>query len=333
MLLATEAPREKLRDPVVGARPLFDGSCQIDEMAGDMSADNRVSVLIVNFNAGNDLSCGVQAALLQADEVVVVDNASSDDSLEQVAHLAQTEKRLSVIANPQNLGFARACNIAAGAARGDILLFLNPDCVLAPGALVEMRKALLQDAAAGMVGGLLLNTDGSEQAGGRRLVPTPWRTFVRAFGLARLEKRYPRLFQGYDQHREPLPQGPAEVEAISGACMMVRREALREVGLLDEGYFMHCEDLDWCMRFRQKGWRILFVPTARVTHVKGVCSKARPMFVEWHKHRGMVRFYRKFFRHQYPGVLMWAVVLAVWLRFAAVSGAHMVRKWLRVLPA
>ena len=109
-----------------------------------------------------------------------------------------------------------------------------------------------------------------------------------------------------------------------------------DVGPLDDGYFMHCEDLDWCMRFRQKGRQILFVPTAKVVHFLGVCSKSRPIFVEWHKHKGMMRFYRKFFRHQYPGILMWLVGLGVWLRFGLIatyySGRHVAR-WLGLLRA
>ena len=94
-----------------------------------------------------------------------------------------------------------------------------------------------------------------------------------------------------------------EVEAISGACMLVRRAALDDVGGLDEGYFLHCEDLDWCHRFRQAGWRVLFVPGVRVVHDKGVSSRARPVFVQWHLHRGMVRYYRKFLRDEYPSPL------------------------------
>ena len=100
--------------------------------------------------------------------------------------------------------------------------------------------------------------------------------------------------------------------------MLVKRTAVEDVGLWDEAYFLHCEDLDWCMRFRQKNWKILFVPAARITHALGISSKSRPIFVSWHKHRGMIRFYRKFFRHQYPSILMGLVMLGVWLRFALV---------------
>jgi hypothetical protein len=109
------------------------------------------------------------------------------------------------------------------------------------------------------------------------------------------------------------------VEAISGAFMFVRREALEQVGPLDEGYFLHCEDLDWCMRFQQAGWQVLFVPDVEVTHYKGHSSKHQPIKILWHMHRGMVRFYRKFFRARYPLPLMWLVVAGVWVRFSGLA--------------
>lgn len=283
-----------------------------------LRTQNRVSVIIVNYNAGPYLSRCLISCHAQATEIILVDNASCDDSLEQAIQAIPSDIPLKVIRNHNNLGFARACNQGAAVAEGDSLLFLNPDSELVPEAVSSLLHAANSHPSVGMVGGLLLNADGSEQAGGRRSVPTPWRTFVRAFGLANLAQRYPRLFSDYLLHLTPLPGAAVEVEAISGACMLVPRHALERVGGMDEGYFLHCEDLDWCMRFRAAGFRILFEPGARVTHHKGRCSVGRPFFVEWHKHRGMVRFYRKFFRYQYPGVLMGLVVLGVWLRFCAV---------------
>jgi GT2 family glycosyltransferase len=185
--------------------------------------------------------------------------------------------------------------------------------------------ALESEPKAGMAGGLLLDEDGREQAGGRRAVPTPWRSLVRAFHLSRFADRWPRLFADFNLHKRPLPDCSQEVEAISGASTMVRRHAMLDVGPWDESYFLHCEDLDLCMRYRQKDWSILFVPAARIVHRRGACSRSRPVFVEWHKHRGMMRFYRKFFRHQYPGALMWLVTVGVWMRFGAVA----VYSWLR----
>lgn len=276
-------------------------------------------VVIVNYNAGRLLAHCVQSVLAeQVRNVFVVDNASCDDSL---AHLAAviSDVRVTLIRNNQNLGFATACNVGARACSASTVLFLNPDSVLVQGSLGHMMDVLFSDPSIGMVGGVLCNPDGSEQPGGRRVFPTPRRAFMRAFGLSRLGQWLPFMFSDFLLHKEPLPLAPIPVEAISGACMLVKREALQDVGLWDEGYFLHCEDLDWCMRFHHKNWRVVFTPHAKVIHVWGACSRSRPFFVEWHKHRGMLRFYNKFFKDQYPGSLWWLVVLGVWLRFCLVS--------------
>lgn len=276
-----------------------------------------ISTIIVNYNAGNLLR-GCVDSLLNCSleiEIIVVDNASTDGSLNALVNLPN----IKIIKNPTNLGFATACNLGAAAASAPFLLFLNPDCSFKQGTLVTLMDALRADEQVGMAGGLLINPDGSEQPGGRRAVPTPWRSFVRAFGLTYFSDRWPKLFFDFHLHEQPLPDHSIEVEAISGACMLVKREAIDNVGLWDEGYFLHCEDLDWCMRFRQKDWKILFVPNAKVTHERGACSQSRPVFVEWHKHKGMMRFYYKFFNRQYPGGLMVLVEIGVWMRFAVVA--------------
>lgn len=276
----------------------------------------EITIIIVNYNAGDLLRHCIDSLMKGTSEtdIVVVDNASTDGSLERLEDLPD----LQVIRNSTNTGFAAACNQELSRVSTEYVLFLNPDCFCAPDAVGKLLKSLKSDDSVGMVGGLLVNPDGTEQGGGRRAVPTPWRSFVRAFGLSRFADRWPKLFFDFHLHQQPLPKNPIEVEAISGACMMVKRTAIDDVGAWDEGYFLHCEDLDWCMRFRKKDWKILFVPDARITHALGACSRSRPFFVAWHKHLGMVRFYRKFFRHQYPGVLMWLVMFGVWLRFAAI---------------
>jgi GT2 family glycosyltransferase len=165
-----------------------------------------------------------------------------------------------------------------------------------------------------MAGCLLCNPDGSEQRGGRRRLPTLSTAFERVLKFNRL---FPGRQSGFDLAGTPLPAEPVEVEAISGAFMFVRKAGLDAVGAMDEGYFLHCEDLDWCMRFKLAGWKILFVPDVRVTHAQGSSSRNTPVAVEYHKHRGMLRYYRKFHRSTYPLVLFWLVTLAVWSRFAA----------------
>ncbi|MFZ5564702.1 MAG: glycosyltransferase family 2 protein, partial [Thermodesulfobacteriota bacterium] len=142
--------------------------------------------------------------------------------------------------------------------------------------------------------------------------------FVRLTGLYRLKALSPAVFPDFLLYKEAVPDKEIEVEAVSGACMMVPRRTINEVGGFDEDYFLHVEDLDWCMRIRQKGWKILFVPGARVVHFKGVCSNGRPVFVEWHKHLGFARFYRKLFAHRYYGILMPMVMAGVWFHFLLV---------------
>lgn len=300
----------------VASLPRYSGNLAI------RSTSDTVSLIIVNYNASECIVGCVLSALNQVDEVIVVDNASSDDSLAKLERAFSRDRRLKIVRNRENLGFAAACNIGAQASVGSHLFFLNPDCVLTADSVKRLLRVLHDDLDVGMVGGLLVNPDGTEQAGGRRAVPTPWRSFVRASGLSRFADRWPRLFFDFHLHKQPLPSHPIEVEAISGACVLVRRAAMQDVGHWDEGYFLHCEDLDISMTLRGKGWKIMFVPDARIVHDKGACSRARPIFVEWHKHRGMMRFYRKFFQHQYPGPLMWLVALGIWLRFGVVASYH-----------
>lgn len=280
-----------------------------------------IDAIIVNYNAGALIKACVSSLRTcpNVSKIIIVDNASIDNSLVEVEGLSN----VFIIQNDRNMGFATACNLGMSQSSANYLLFINPDCSFSSGTLQYILNVLISGDMIGMAGGLLSNQDGSEQAGSRRAIPTPWRSFVRAFGLNRLETRWPRLFFDFFLHQQPLPNQPIEVEAISGACMLVKREAIDDVGLWDEEYFLHCEDLDLCMRFRQKGWKIFFVPDAKITHIAGSCSKSRPIFVEWHKHKGMLRFYRKFFRHQYPGVLMWLVVLGVGFRFILVAGYHL----------
>lgn len=284
----------------------------------------RVSVVIVNYNAGELLPRCV-AAVFDAGqdlEVIVVDNASTDNSLELLVATFPEQKSLHIKPNRSNLGFARASNIGTETASGKYLLYLNPDTRVEPNSIALLVDALDNNEDSGMVGGLIMNPDGSEQRGCRRSIPTPWRAFVGTFIFFNFNKLAPGLFSDFIAHQGPLPDRPAEVEAISGACMMLRREAIATVGLLDEEYFLHCEDLDWCMRFRQKGWKILFVPDARLTHFQGTCSHSKPVFVEWQKHKGMVRFYRKFFRRRYPALMMGLIIVGVWARFSMILCHH-----------
>lgn len=279
-------------------------------------------VVIVNYNAGDHLLACIGLALAEgAASVIVVDNASEDSSMDRLVSAYGDHPAVRAIFNESNLGFATACNIGFDAGQQPLVLFLNPDAFLLSGSLGRMADVLLSSKTAGMAGGYLSYPDGTEQPGGRRVIPTPWRGLLRTSGLSRLEGRWPRLFASGQLHLAPLPKQPVEVEAISGACMLIKRPLLNEVGLWDEAYFLHCEDLDLAVRFRQRGWKILFIPDAPVVHLHGACSANRRLFVEWHKHRGMLRFYRKFFS-QYPASLRGLINMGIGVRFIMVAGRY-----------
>ena len=291
------------------------------------SRNRLVSIIIVNYNAGLILHEAVTAALSSSIpvEVLISDNGSTDDSLNTVYKAFGKDQRVHIISNGSNLGFSRANNIALKQAKGQYILLLNPDCIIKPDTLAQLSDLLDSNPDTGMVGCLIRNPDGSEQAGCRRALPTPWRAFVRVLHLNKLFPRLPR-FQTFLMHQEQLPIEPEFVEAISGAFMLVRRYAIDEVGFLDEAYFMHCEDIDWCLRFQQARWKILFVPNVEVLHYKGACSKDQPIRVLYHMHRGMIRFYRKFFRKQYPLPLMAIVTGAVWARLTLLASTELITR-------
>ncbi len=298
-----EAPLNFRREPraAAGIRPL-------------------VSVLLVNFNGGALLCESVRSVLASniPVEVLLSDNGSTDGSLQLLYHLFGRDPRVHVIENGANYGFARANNISLPNAVGEYVLFLNSDCIIQPDTLQRMYQVMEAYPDVGMGGCLIRNPDGSEQAGCRRAVPTPWRASMRVLHMNQVFPNDPQ-FHSFVLTNEPLPVHPVSIEAISGAFMFVRRAALEQVGPLDEGYFLHCEDLDWCMRFRQAGWKIMFVPDVAVIHFKGQSSKARPIRVLWYKHKGMIRFYQKFFRREYSWALMVLVTIAVWTRFSLLA--------------
>lgn len=272
-----------------------------------------VSVVIVNFNSGDWLSRCVESVLAStlAVEVLISDNGSRDRSMAGMERRFGRDPRLKALYNGANLGFARGANRALVRTSGPFVLLLNPDCIIRPDTLERMVAAMQASPQAGMAGCLIRNEDGTEQRGCRRRIPTPWSSLARGLGSNAAGGG-----RGFDLAGSPLPGAPVPVEAISGAFMLVRREAVDKVGLLDEGFFLHCEDLDWCLRFTRAGYAVLFVPGVEIVHEQGACSDATPIRVEWFKHRGMARFYRKHQRGALSRLLFLPVHAAIFLRFA-----------------
>jgi len=257
----------------------------------------RLSVIIVNWNTRELLErclCSVYRTetALQA-EVIVVDNASGDGSVEMVA---SRYPEAILIANPENRGFARANNQAMERATGDYLLLLNPDTEVLGHALSEMIEYADQHPEVAVVGPHLLNPDGSVQSSRRRF-PTPATAFLESTVLQRWVPNHAALRRYYLLDRSDSEV--QEVDWLVGACLLVRADAARQVGPMDEGYFMYSEELDWCKRFAAKGWKLVYTPTAQVVHFGGQSSDqdvyGRHIQFQYSKGRYFEKYHGSFF--------------------------------------
>lgn len=274
-------------------------------------------VVIVAHDSGEWLQRGVRAVLAQDVplELVVVDNASHDGSIERLS----TDARLTVLRNADNRGFGAACNQGAGSCSADWLLFLNPDCELPPGAMSALCAHIDRDQRIGLLGAQLLDADGSPQAASRRRTPHPRRAMRLAFGMTVPSEPHGAML---------LSEHVETVDAVSGALMLMPRALFERLGGFDTGYVLHCEDLDLCRRVLASGALVAIANDVRVPHHKGTSSRRRPVWVEWQKHRGMLRYFRKFDAAQSPRWLRVLVPLGILARFplAALRAWHAARR-------
>jgi N-acetylglucosaminyl-diphospho-decaprenol L-rhamnosyltransferase len=281
-----------------------------------VSAANLTSVLVVAANSGNDLIACVERALASSVpvEVIVSDNASQDGSVVAVEARWHRDARVRIVRNERNLGFGTGCNRAAAQARGDVLLILNPDCLLEVDAIARLREALVNDKTIGIAGATIVDARGRYEPASRRRDPLLRRALATMTGLSR---------SGVDV--QDAAHGAIEdVDAVSGALIAMPADMFRLVGGFDEGYFLHCEDLDLCRRVRDLGARVVCVNDIRVVHAKGTSSRRRPVFVAMHKHRGMWRWFTKFDPAAQNALVRTVVWLGLWSHFVVM----MPRYWL-----
>jgi len=216
--------------------------------------------------------------------VRVVDNASWDGTAEMVAH---EFPEVSLTVSPRNVGFAAASNIAIRAGGAPYVLCLNPDTRVTPGALDHMLDLMEERIKLGISGCRLVLRDGTFDYAAKRSFPTPVSALGHFTGIGR--QRDSGVLAAY---RAPeVESGP--VDAVNGAFMLIRRAALDEVGIFDEGYWMYMEDLDLCYRAAEAGWATWYEPSVAATHVKGGTSgRYRSLRLNYAFHYGMARFYR-----------------------------------------
>jgi len=250
------------------------------------------SIIIVAADSGVTLrECVARALASNAPvELILVDNGSRDGMAQALARAYERDGRVRILYNHANLGFGPAVNVGARHAGGDALLVLNPDCMLEPETLSRMLDVQRMHPDAGVIGAVVCDAEGAPDPASRRRDPLLQRSLNEMTGRA---TRDASRYEGVDVPG-PIPDAVIETENVSGALMLLPRMAFERLGGFDEGYFLHCEDLDLCRRARDAGYKVLLAGNVHVRHVKGGSSAHRPVFVSYHKHRGMWRWFRKF---------------------------------------
>lgn len=285
-----------------------------------MSHDIELSIVTISWNVRQDLEICLQSLRDNSDvatEMIVIDNASSDDTLQMLEKYPEVR----LIANPDNRGFAAANNQGLQIARGPWLLLLNPDTIVPPGALRQLLNFAQAHPEAGVIGPRLLNPDGSLQFSCRRF-PTITAGMFRHTFLGRLfpQVRSMRDYLMCDwSHDEPR-----EVDWLSGAAMLINRRAYDEIGGLDEGFYWGSEDVDYCYRMHQAGWKVLYTPQPAIVHAIGRSTNQVQLRTIIRTHRSMQRLFAKHLARNWLERLF--VSLGIWLR----GGLLVAAVWLRL---
>lgn len=273
--------------------------------------EDKLSIVIVSYNTRELLRARLKS--LQG-QIVVVDNGSTDGSNEMV------EKEfpgVDLIKNRQNVGFAKANNQGIRRTKSTYILLLNTDCEATPAAIDETLHYLEDHPDVGAITCKLVLPDGAIDPACHRGFPTPWASLTYFLGL---EKLFPasRIFGQYHQGYKSMEE-IHDVDCISGAFFLIRREVIEKVGLLDEAFFMYGEDIDWCYRIRNAGWKICFYPLVSITHTKhqsGLAHEDGELRRETRRHfyDAMKLFYDKHYRHRYSPMVTALVLLGIKLR-------------------
>ncbi len=259
-----------------------------------MQATNSkdISVVIVNYNSGNLLNDSLKSIFSTAGrqdvEVAVIDNNSHDSSL---IYAKNHFPQVKYIKNDRNQGFSKAVNQGIKLSTGDYILLLNPDTILDFSQLQKMVEFLGSQKNAGIIGPKLLNIDGTVQLSCRSFpsfvnsIFNRYSPLTRIFPQNKYSARY--LYTNWDHAH------PRNVDWVSGACMLVKNDVLRQIGLLDEDYFMYCEDIDFCYRAKKSGWGVYYYPEASAKHLIR-CGKKRATLKSISNHHvSMYKFFKK----------------------------------------
>jgi len=278
---------------------------------------HSVSIVTVTYWTGDILRECIESLRRQAvDEIILIDNGNPSDVRAFLDRLPSEDPRVRIIRPGRNIGYAAGCNTGAAEASGQYLTLVNPDCVLAPDTVERILRVANRRSNIWLCGGRLENPDGSEQRGSRRDTLTPWRAVVELLRLDRIAPNHP-YFRRFHQFEGDSIKGNIEVPAVSGAFMLVRKDAYERLGGMDKAFFLHLDDADFCMRVWKAGGQVIFCGDIPVLHYRS-SSDVSQTFVEWHKAKGLGYFFRKHFGDTYPGWSLTFVAMMVWVRFIAI---------------
>lgn len=285
-----------------------------------------LSIVIVNYNAKEYLKKCLDSIFdsnFKNFELIVVDNASKDGSLEELNKLG---RKIQLIANKKNIGFSAANNKGIKKAKGRYLLFLNPDTSVFPNIFEYLIKFMDKNKKVGVSTCRVILPNGKIDDSCHRGFPTPWNAFCFFSGLEKLLP-HSRIFAGYHMGWEDLNK-THKIQACAGSFMLVRREAGEDIGWWDEDYFFYGEDLDFCIEVQKKDWEIYYVPKVSTIHYKGISSGIKKVSkhlshadLETQKAATTARFdamkilYRKHYINKYPKIVTWLVLKAINLKF------------------
>lgn len=285
-----------------------------------------ISVCIVNLNAKKHLINCIRsipkAVRPHSYEIIVADNHSSDGS---GPYILKNFPFVHLLSNNRNIGYTTAMNRVLRMSRGDYKVILNPDTVLMPHSITLLVNFLKQNNTIGIVGPKVVNDDGTFQRSCRRGIARPVAVFSYFFGMA---KMFPNNKNFTEYHLNHLDENElSEVGGVSGSCMIVRNEVIKEVGLLDERYFAYQEDSDYCIRAKEKGWGVYYNPESVVKHSGGKGGANSVPFqaiFEWH--RSYFRYYFKHFSDDYSMVFncFYSMIMLGKLIFAI--GIHFIKR-------
>lgn len=277
-----------------------------------------ISIIIVSFNT-SDLTVACVRSIIDtmkkhSYEIIVVDNDSKDDSVQQLKNLKLKTETLKIIENKENFGFSKANNIGVKDSKGRYVLFLNSDTLVSEKTIDGMIDFMDTDEKIGAATCYVKLPSGKMDDAAHRGFPTPTRAIFHFSGLSKIFRKS-KTFAGYNLGHLSLEQ-THEIEALAGAFMLVRRDAGEEVGWWDEDFFWYGEDLDFCYRLNQKGWKIFFVPEFDILHYKGAsgglkkesqnistATSVTRKRAQKARHDAMRIFYQKHYKNKYPSIL------------------------------